>query len=471
LPAELKSTESAGIPASIFPFVDRLGALMNRFAMMLSLCVAFVSPSLAATKIGSATSIEKDVRGDSGGGARKLAVGDAVHANEVLTTAPASRGKFVFEDRTDLQMGPSSRVKLDSFVYSGNKGVVFNAAKGAFRFVSAPKGGHDYDVRTPTATIGVRGTRFAVRVLGGRTDAVLYGGVIEVCSIATRQCRTLDSACTFVTVTGSGVTEPKTVGKKDWTFDSTCRVPGRRGDNSPPPDAPGAPPHGPGAPPAGFGAPGTPTTPIFYAFCGPSVGFTVGSAIGNGEFADPVPMNGAGFLGGLRLGYDMMLGENYRVGFETDAQYRSDLGGGSNGHGSISGVRGGYLGTYRLRFGQVFDRWFVYGTGGLAYGHVLAPRSFSGAGVINSVPTYGVSTSTEFMPGWTVGAGVQYALAPGVSLRAEYLYIQLRHSNPTYMTTAAPFPVPVCNKSAMHGLRVGVDFGFSPAALFSTPRP
>ncbi|WP_283469801.1 FecR family protein [Methylosinus trichosporium] len=160
---------------------------------MLFLCAAIASPAVAATKIGRASSIEKDVRGDTGAGARKLAVGEPVHADEVLTTASASRGKFVFDDRADLAMGPSSRVKLDSFVYSGgSKGVVFNAAKGAFRFVSSPKGGHDYDVRTPTATIGVRGTRFAVRVLGGRTDAVLYGGVIEVCSIASGQCRTLD---------------------------------------------------------------------------------------------------------------------------------------------------------------------------------------------------------------------------------------------------------------------------------------
>jgi opacity protein-like surface antigen len=411
------------------------------------------SPSLAATKIGGATRIQKDVRGDSSGSAQRLAVGDPVHSNEVLTTAADSRGIFVFDDRTDLQMGPSSRVKLDSFVYSGGNGVAFDAAKGAFRFVSAPQGHKDYSVKTPTATIGVRGTSFAVRVLGGRTDAVLYGGVIEVCSIATGECRTLDSACTFVTVTGSGVSQPKTVGKKDWSFDSTCRVPGRRGDNTPPA---GAPPAG-SAP--GDGAPGEP--PINPSFGGPSFGFSVGTSIGSGEFADPVPMEGAGFLGGLRLGYDWKLTENVLVGFETDAQYRSDLGGGSNGHGSISGVRGGYLGTFRGRLGYIFDRVMVYGTGGLAYGHILAPRSFSGAGVINSIPTYGVSQSYEFVPGWTIGAGVQYALFPGLSLRAEYLFTRLQHSNPTYMTTAAPVPVEVCNRSALHGVRVGVDFGFS----------
>ncbi|MBY6240121.1 FecR domain-containing protein [Methylosinus sp. Sm6] len=428
---------------------------------MLFLCLALASPALAATKIGGATSIEKDVRGDTGAGAQKLGVGDAVYADEVLTTAAASRGKFVFDDRTDLQMAPSSRVKLDSFVYSGNKGVVFDAAKGAFRFVSAPAGHKDYNVRTPTATIGVRGTGFAVRVIGGRTDALLYSGVIEVCSRATGQCRTLDAACTFVTVSRSGVTQPKGVGKNDWTFDSTCRVPGRRGDNSPPA---GAPPMGPGGPSGD-----EPPAPPSFGFGGPSFGFTVGSAIGDGEFADPVPMNGAGFLGGLRLGYDFQPTPDILVGFETDAQYRSDLGGGSNGHGTISGVRGGYLGTFRGRLGYVFERWLVYGTGGLAYGHILAPRSFSGAGVINSFPTYGTSQSHEFVPGWTIGGGVQFALAPGLSLRAEYLYIRLQHTNPTYMTTASPIPAEVCTKTAMHGLRVGVDFGFSALDLLTRP--
>ncbi|OBS54117.1 porin [Methylosinus sp. 3S-1] len=429
---------------------------MIRLAGMLFLCAAIASPAVAATKIGRASSIEKDVRGDTGAGARKLAVGEPVHADEVLTTASASRGKFVFDDRADLAMGPSSRVKLDSFVYSGgSKGVVFNAAKGAFRFVSSPKGGHDYDVRTPTATIGVRGTRFAVRVLGGRTDAVLYGGVIEVCSIASGQCRTLDSSCTFVTVTPSGVTTPKQVGKTDWSFDSTCRGPGRRSDNAPPANAP---PAGPGAP----GGDEPPTLPPFEGG-GPSFGVLVGTAVGDGAFADPVPMQGAGFLGGLRLGYDFKLTPRFLVGFETDSQYRSDLGGGSNSHGSISGVRGGYLGTFRGRLGYVIDRWTVYGTGGLAYGHILAPRTFSGSNLINSIPTTGVSQSYQLVPGWTVGAGVQFALAPGLSLRAEYLYTQLQHSNPTYMTSVSPYPVTVCTKSAMHGVRVGVDF--SPIGL------
>ncbi|WP_283469799.1 outer membrane protein [Methylosinus trichosporium] len=174
-------------------------------------------------------------------------------------------------------------------------------------------------------------------------------------------------------------------------------------------------------------------------------------------------MQGAGFLGGLRLGYDFKLTPRFLVGFETDSQYRSDLGGGSNSHGSISGVRGGYLGTFRGRLGYVIDRWTVYGTGGLAYGHILAPRTFSGSNLINSIPTTGVSQSYQLVPGWTVGAGVQFALAPGLSLRAEYLYTQLQHSNPTYMTSVSPYPVTVCTKSAMHGVRVGVDF--SPIGL------
>lgn len=426
---------------------------MRRLVVAIAISGAFLSPSFAEPTIGNASSIEKDVRGESGERSVRLDVGDEIYVDEVLTTAASSRGKFIFKDRTDLQMGPSSRVKLDSFVYSGDKGVVFNAAKGVFRFVSAPDGHKDYQVRTPTATIGVRGTTFGVRVTPGRTDAVLYGGAIEVCPASGDNCRTLETPCTFVTVTAGGVTTPRSLGRKDWSFDKSCDIPGRRGENAPTP---------PGATPAGA----TPTQPSFD-WGGLSVGFDVGSAVGDAQFADPVPMNGAGFLGGPKLGYNWQLTPNIVVGFETDASYRSEIGGGTNSHGSVSNSRGGYLGTFRARLGYAFDRWLVYGTGGLAYGHIIAPKSFSGGNVITSAYTYGTSQNNPFLPGWTVGGGVQFALFENLSVKAEYLYTRLQHDLPLYSTNVAASPIGVCNISGLHGFRVGVSYGFSLKDLLS----
>jgi len=207
---------------------------MRRTAITLSALTVLTLPAAAEQTIGSAAAIQKDVRG----GDAQLKPGDQVFFNEVLTTGTGSSGKFSFVDSTNLQMGPSSRVKLDNFVYSGGSGVGFNAAKGAFRFVSAPGEHKPYEVKTPTATIGVRGTIFAARVLpDGRTDAVIYSGVIEVCNTA-GVCRTLDNPCTFVTVTNASISEPKTVGKNDWSFDLTCKgapLPTEQGSAPPPP--------------------------------------------------------------------------------------------------------------------------------------------------------------------------------------------------------------------------------------------
>jgi outer membrane immunogenic protein len=420
---------------------------MRRFVLFLLASCALVSPSLANQRIGSAASIENDVRGAISGREERLAVGNEIYADEVLTTGVASRGKFVFDDRTDLQMGPSSRLKLDSFVYSGNSGVSFNAAKGVFRFISAPGGHKDYHVRTPTATIGVRGTTFGVRASRTRTDAVLVDGVIEVCRANGGSCRVLDVPCTTVTVTAGGVTRPKAVGSNDWTFDGSCK-PGRQGGNEPPRSIGGPPPSPPDDEP-----------PVDWS--GFSFGFNAGTAIGAAEFADPIPLHGAAFQGGPKLGYNWRLTPNIIAGFEADAEYRSEIGGGSNGLGWASNSRGGYLGTFRARIGYAFDRWLVFGTGGLAYGHIIAPKSFSGFNVITAGYTAGTSQNNPFLPGWAAGGGVQYALTDNLSVKAEYLYVKLQHDLPLYSTNVTAYPVGVCNISGLHSIRLGVSYGFS----------
>jgi len=172
------------------------------FSALLALCApARAEQTPADRNIGSATLIEKTVEGLTGERNMRLKVGDAVYFNELLTTGQASAGKFVFDDRAALQMGPQSQVRLDNFVYAGASGggapaVAFNVTKGALRFVSAGANHKPYEVRTNRTTIGVRGTAFAVRSTDLRTDAVLYEGAIEVCLPGGGACRVLDRPCT-----------------------------------------------------------------------------------------------------------------------------------------------------------------------------------------------------------------------------------------------------------------------------------
>lgn len=204
---------------------------MRRFTISISALLALSANAAAEqtpgdSAIGAAASIEKIVEGLTADRNMRLKAGDAVFFNELLTTGRESNGKFVFDDRAALQMGPQSQVRLDNFVYAkagGAPGVAFNVTKGALRFISAAGAHKPYEVRTNRTTIGVRGTAFAVRANDLRTDAVLYDGAIEVCLPQGRACRTLDKPCTTVSVTDAGFVETRTVGERDWTFDEQCR--------------------------------------------------------------------------------------------------------------------------------------------------------------------------------------------------------------------------------------------------------
>lgn len=116
-----------------------------------------------ASKIGVASAVKNRVEGSTGGAARALAAGSSVFAREVVRTGDESTAQLLFLDETSLSIGPQSEVTLDRFVFDPNRGagnVVINATRGAFRFVSGSQQPSNYQIRTPVATIGVRGTIF-----------------------------------------------------------------------------------------------------------------------------------------------------------------------------------------------------------------------------------------------------------------------------------------------------------------------
>ena len=115
--------------------------------------------------IGTATSITTDVTGTLTSGAATLKTGDLVFQNETLITNATGIGQFEFRDKTKLAIGPGSTLVLDNFVYQSDTSkakIVINLTAGALRFVTG-RADHDaYEIVTPTATIGVRGTAFDV---------------------------------------------------------------------------------------------------------------------------------------------------------------------------------------------------------------------------------------------------------------------------------------------------------------------
>jgi outer membrane immunogenic protein len=137
-----------------------------------------------------------------------------------------------------------------------------------------------------------------------------------------------------------------------------------------------------------------------------------------------------GFIGGGQMGYNWQVSPNWVFGLEADISYvdvRRDV--------TVVGIsaagaplnntfrtRMDYLGTVRGRIGYAWDRTLIYATGGLAYAEIENSVNFFGpAGQLQFT---GNNRRTE--AGYTVGAGIEHAFAPNWTVKAEYLFYDLR---------------------------------------------
>jgi len=161
--------------------------LFRRAQIALSLAFAGLllvgGPAFSANpKIGVASAVKNQVEG-VGRGTRPLAPGSEVFANERIRTGEASTAQLLFLDKTVLSVGPKAELLLDRFVYDPNRGagqVVVNAVQGSFRFVTGSQNPNNYSIKTPVATLGIRGTVIDLLVQNGQTVVVLVEGAVSI---------------------------------------------------------------------------------------------------------------------------------------------------------------------------------------------------------------------------------------------------------------------------------------------------
>jgi FecR protein len=115
------------------------------------------APSWAQSRIGVAASTNPNADGITAGNSQPLVAGSEVYANETVRTGNLGEADLVFVDNTNLTVGPTSEAQLDEFVYDpkGAKGrVVFQATRGAFRFVTGTQDHRAYALNTPSGSLG-----------------------------------------------------------------------------------------------------------------------------------------------------------------------------------------------------------------------------------------------------------------------------------------------------------------------------
>lgn len=178
-------------------------------------------------RIGDAIVIVNTVTADYKKKNRTLSAGDDVRQDEVIEVKPDAQGELKLDDDTKLALGPGSRLVLDKFVYDSDRragSIVLDLTKGAFRFITGVAAKPAYVIKTPNASITVRGTVFDTFVLPDLSAWVLlHSGAIEVTGRKSA-CRVLDQPGRLMRISSDGsVSKPvdwaKLTGNKAVDFD------------------------------------------------------------------------------------------------------------------------------------------------------------------------------------------------------------------------------------------------------------
>jgi hypothetical protein len=166
-----------------------------------------VTGAQAAEKIGVAVDAKTTVTRSGAGGREVVAIATPVYNNDRLSANSTGLAQIKLIDDSKIVVGPNSNVKLDDFVFASStsaKTVTVSVTKGAFRWISGRSGHQAYNIKTPSGSIGVRGTAFDVSIEGGRTNLLLLNGQVTVCPSGA-PCKSVRQRCEFIAFDSHGI--------------------------------------------------------------------------------------------------------------------------------------------------------------------------------------------------------------------------------------------------------------------------
>ncbi|BCQ23346.1 FecR domain-containing protein [Caballeronia sp. NK8] len=174
--------------------------------LLLLVLLAMTTRAASAEPVATITALVGNVAIQSAGGAQRVAaVGGGIDNGDTVQTGVASEIVMIFTDKQRVYLKPGSVFRVDDFHYAANTPQedrsFLSLVKGGLRAVDglvAKEGKpENYRVKTPTSTIGIRGTEYSVTDCanlepGGNADCkgdqiVVYDGQIVVINQVDRQ--------------------------------------------------------------------------------------------------------------------------------------------------------------------------------------------------------------------------------------------------------------------------------------------
>jgi outer membrane immunogenic protein len=205
-----------------------------------------------------------------------------------------------------------------------------------------------------------------------------------------------------------------------------------------------------------------------YDWGGIYIGGVIGGAWGEIDSSDPnfgvlgtrvgvpvvQPTFSSGFIGGVEGGLRYQLGKLV-VGTEADITWGS-----VNGASTTNWVPLGilsrsisadtnWMATATSSIGIAHNRWLIFTKAGVAYAHTNYTDNWVGGGI----PLF-TGADSENRVGWTVGAGVEWAIWNNWSVKAEYDYLDFGNQTVAINGTVLPgivnFPASFGMENAQH---------------------
>lgn len=173
-----------------------------------------------------------------------------------------------------------------------------------------------------------------------------------------------------------------------------------------------------------------------------------------------------GFTGGLQGGYNYQI-NSFVVGLEGDFNFvgaKKTLSPEVFSPGNVilsSSSKVEWLATIRGRLGLAFDRFLIYGTGGVAFASVKVTDQIDFRP--NGAPSVGLAgSSSNTRTGYVLGGGVEYAFTNNWTVKAEYLYVDLGKTNYSHgaVTGVPSSNAELSNKTKLNIARIGVNYKF-----------
>ncbi len=147
---------------------------MRSLLVAVLLSSAFILPPGTALAAGEPIGFVRNLSGTAsltrGGDTIPAAEGMKLLVGDTLVTGPDGSLGAIFRDNSSISMGPDSSFAVRDFEFApeaGKYGLLIRITRGSLAYLSGLIGKLSPEsarFETPTATIGIRGTRFAVQV-------------------------------------------------------------------------------------------------------------------------------------------------------------------------------------------------------------------------------------------------------------------------------------------------------------------